>query len=86
MELIISKPAKKSIKKRRKSAVKVQVKEEPKKAELEAKIRPIDKESYYKKYFSGRCSFNSRQTDRLFDIIEKTKAEKKAYGCQVDIA
>jgi hypothetical protein len=66
--MLLPKAPKKVPKKKKKKAEpkkEEKKKEEKKKEDIDPKLKKIDKDSYYKKYFSGRCSLNVRSPEFL---------------------
>lgn len=55
------------------------------KKEEDFKMKKNDKESAYKRFFSGRSSIHSRQITTALDFYKKAKPEGRNFGCQVDI-
>jgi hypothetical protein len=73
LDAIFERKAKKTKQKKRKpSNMRIKKKEEPKKEE-EPKTKRNDKDSIYKKYFTGRFSISSRQASTLMDFGKLVK-------------
>ena len=53
------------------------------KKEEEKKPKKNDKESTYKRLFSGRLSLHSKQITTALDFYKRPKQEGRSYGCQV---
>lgn len=86
--MLLPRAAKKAPKKKKKKEPKREErpkKEEKRKEELELRLKKIDKDSYYKKYFSGRCSLNVR-TPEFLPKERKSFIESRHFCVQVDLS